>query len=92
MAQNHVVSRPESSCPSAKPSDKKPCNTKSCVIESDRPIIDTANISYVQQNPNEKKVDLKIGMQAVVFAGTQIKIKCPVRRFNRYILIIGNID
>ncbi|CAG2062596.1 unnamed protein product, partial [Timema podura] len=83
MAQNHVVQRPASKCPSTKPPDKKPCNTKSCVLESERPHIAASNTSYVQQNPSKKKVTLKIGGQAVVFWGTQIKIKCPVKRFNR---------
>ncbi|XP_021917210.1 ADAMTS-like protein 1 [Zootermopsis nevadensis] len=83
MAQNHVVLRSMSKCPPSKPADKKPCNTRSCVLESDRPHIATSNHSYVQQNPSKKKVTLKIGGQATVFWGTQIKIKCPVKRFNR---------
>jgi hypothetical protein len=52
-------------------------------MESDRPHIATSNHSYVQQNPSKKKVTLKIGGQATVFWGTQLKIKCPVKRFNR---------
>ncbi|XP_033608182.1 protein madd-4 isoform X5 [Cryptotermes secundus] len=83
MALNHLVLRSASKCPSSKPPDKKPCNTRSCVMESDRPHIATSNHSYVQQNPSKKKVTLKIGGQATVFWGTQIKIKCPVKRFNR---------
>ena len=83
MALNQLVTRSPSKCPASKPADKKPCNTRSCVLESDRPHIATSNHSYVQQNPSKKKVTLKIGGQATVFWGTQIKIKCPVKRFNR---------
>ncbi|KAJ9595135.1 hypothetical protein L9F63_013575, partial [Diploptera punctata] len=83
MAQNHVVLRSASKCPPMKPPDKKPCNTRSCAMESDRPQIAISNHSYVQSNPSKKKVNLKIGGQATVFLGTQIKIKCPVKRFNR---------
>ncbi|XP_049830977.1 protein madd-4-like isoform X2 [Schistocerca gregaria] len=83
MAQNHIVPRPTSQCPTSKPADKKPCNTKACSTHSDRPIIDTENKTFIQKNSNEKKVSLKIGGQAVVFAGVQVKIRCPVRRFNR---------
>ncbi|KAJ8963231.1 hypothetical protein NQ318_018697 [Aromia moschata] len=64
MAQNHSVDRLPSMCPSPKPPETKPCNTKSCIVESDKPHID-------------------VGGAATVFLGTTIKIKCPVKRFNR---------
>ncbi|XP_069688307.1 protein madd-4 [Periplaneta americana] len=83
MAQNHVVPRSPQKCPKQKPPDTRPCNTRPCGMESDKPHIATSNHSYVQQNPAKKKVTLKIGGQATVFYGTQIKIKCPVKRFNR---------
>ncbi|XP_068083512.1 protein madd-4 [Anabrus simplex] len=83
MAQNHIVSRPASKCPPVRPPDKKPCNTKPCAMESDRPHIAVSNTTYKQQSPNKKRVTLKIGGQAVVYVGTQIKIKCPVKKFNR---------
>ncbi|XP_071450701.1 protein madd-4-like isoform X3 [Hetaerina americana] len=81
MAQSHVVSRPDAMCISGKPPEKKPCNTRPCQ-EMELPHIAVTNQSYVQQSP-KKKVTLKIGGSAVVFWGTQIKIKCPVKRFNR---------
>ncbi|XP_054277879.1 protein madd-4-like [Macrosteles quadrilineatus] len=83
MAQNHVVSRPESQCPSVKPQDRRPCNTKQCPSEEQNPTIAVANITYIQHNASKKKVNLKIGGQAQVFYGTQVKIKCPVKKFNR---------
>lgn len=83
MAQNHTVDRPPSMCPSPKPPDKKPCNTKSCVLETDKPQIDVSNSTFIQHDPKKKKISLKIGGAATVFYGTIIKIKCPVKRFNR---------
>lgn len=83
MAQNHTVQRPPSMCPSPKPQDKKPCNTKSCVFDSDRPHIDKSNTTFIQHDPKKKKVTVKIGGAATVFEGTVVKIKCPVKRFNR---------
>ncbi|XP_022920752.1 protein madd-4 isoform X2 [Onthophagus taurus] len=83
MAQNHTVDRPISMCPSPRPSEKKPCNTKSCVLESDKPHIDVSNSTYIQHSVKKKKVFLKIGGAATVFYGTVVKIKCPVKRFNR---------
>ncbi|XP_039277777.1 ADAMTS-like protein 1 isoform X2 [Nilaparvata lugens] len=83
MAQNHVVSRNAASCPANKPQDRRPCNTKPCASEEQYPVIAASNHTYVQQNPNKKKVSVKIGGQAQVFIGTQVKIKCPVKKFNR---------
>ncbi|RZF41389.1 hypothetical protein LSTR_LSTR000103 [Laodelphax striatellus] len=83
MAQNHVVSRNAASCPANKPQDRRPCNTKPCASEEQYPFIAMSNHTYVQQNPNKKKVSVKIGGQAQVFIGTQVKIKCPVKKFNR---------
>lgn len=85
MAQNHIVNRPESQCPTIKPQDRRPCNTKQCAHDDLNPAIAVANVTYTQTNPSKKKVNLKIGGQAQVFYGTQVKIKCPVRRFNRLV-------
>ncbi|BES91442.1 Thrombospondin type 1 domain [Nesidiocoris tenuis] len=83
MAQNHVVSRPESQCPKNKPPDQRPCNTKPCPSEEQRPPIISTNQSYVQSNPIRRKVSLKIGGSAQVFHGSLLKIKCPVKKFDR---------
>lgn len=88
MAQNHIVNRPESQCPTIKPQDRRPCNTKQCAHDDLNPAIAVANVTYVQTNPSKKKVNLKIGGQAQVFYGTQVKIKCPVRRFNRLVVFV----
>lgn len=83
MAQNHIVDRPVAMCPAMKPPEKKPCNTKPCE-ETDRPVIAAAiNQTYVQSSVTKKKVTLKIGGTAQVFLGTQVKIKCPVKRYDR---------
>lgn len=50
---------------------------------SEQPIINSQNITFNQQDPNEK-VDLKIGGTAVIFQGTPvIKIRCPVQNFEK---------
>ncbi|XP_049536816.1 ADAMTS-like protein 1 [Anopheles darlingi] len=83
MAQEHKVERPPSMCPSSKPPDKKPCNTKACAPEDQRPPIAVTNSTFIQHDPKKNKITLKIGGAATVFYGTQVKIKCPVKRFNR---------
>ncbi|XP_045473745.1 protein madd-4 isoform X3 [Harmonia axyridis] len=83
MAQNHTVSRPQNMCPSPKPPEKKPCNTKSCVIETDKPKIFASNNTFIQHNIKQKKISLTVGGAATVFLGTTVKVKCPVKRFDR---------
>ncbi|XP_055908761.1 protein madd-4-like isoform X5 [Eupeodes corollae] len=83
MAQEHKIERPESMCPSAKPADKKPCNVKPCPPEDPKPIISISNSTHIQHDPKKSKITLKVGGAAVVFFGTQVKIKCPVKRYNR---------
>ena len=41
--------------------------------------------SYEQETP-QRRVTLKIGGSAVVFAGTTVQLKCPVRQFDRYVV------
>ncbi|XP_067620933.1 protein madd-4-like isoform X2 [Eurosta solidaginis] len=83
MAQEHKIERPESMCPSAKPPDKKPCNVKPCPLEDPKPVIQVTNTTHIQHDPKKSKITLKVGGAAVVFFGTQVKIKCPVKRYNR---------
>ncbi|XP_023158560.1 ADAMTS-like protein 1 isoform X2 [Ceratitis capitata] len=83
MAQEHKIERPESMCPSAKPPDKKPCNVKPCPLEDPKPVIQVSNTTHIQHDPKKTKITLKVGGAGVVFFGTQVKIKCPVKRYNR---------
>lgn len=83
MAQNHTLDRPTTMCPTQRPIDKKPCNTKSCIVESDKPIIDVSNSTFIQHDSKKNKITLKVGGAATVFVGSTVKIKCPVKRFNR---------
>lgn len=84
MAQDHKVGRVDSLCPGIKPAIQKLCNTKPCPPEDDRPTI-SANDGgkYIQHDPSQKKISLKVGGAAQVFYGVQVKIKCPVKKYNR---------
>lgn len=83
MAQDHKVGRLDSMCPGLKPPDRKVCNSKACAPEDDNPTISISESKYIQHDPNMKKISLKVGGAATIFYGTQVKIKCPVKKFNR---------
>ncbi|KAJ0171985.1 hypothetical protein K1T71_012748 [Dendrolimus kikuchii] len=83
MAQSHVVERPPSLCSSPRPASTKSCNTRPCLLDTASPEISLANSSYIQHDPKKKKVTVKVGGSATIFYGTQVKIKCPVKGYNR---------
>ncbi|XP_026315930.1 ADAMTS-like protein 1, partial [Hyposmocoma kahamanoa] len=83
MAQSHVVERPASLCSSPRPAGTKSCNSRPCLLDTSSPEISLANSSYIQHDPKKKKVTVKVGGSATIFYGTQVKIKCPVKGYNR---------
>ncbi|GBP79725.1 Protein madd-4 [Eumeta japonica] len=83
MAQSHVVERPAALCNGPRPATTKTCNTRPCLLDTAAPEIGLANSSYIQHDPKKKKVTVKVGGSATIFYGTQVKIKCPVKGYNR---------
>ncbi|KAH9635716.1 hypothetical protein HF086_011106 [Spodoptera exigua] len=77
--ESHVVERPASLCSSPRPAATKSCNSRPCLLDTASPEISLANSSYIQHDPKKKKV----GGSATIFYGTQVKIKCPVKGYNR---------
>ncbi|KAE8751962.1 hypothetical protein FOCC_FOCC001439, partial [Frankliniella occidentalis] len=86
MAQNHVVARPASMCPEhLKPQERRPCNSKPCGPDDHRPAIAANDNTFAYEaKPNQKQVSVKVGGSASIFLGTRLKIRCPVKRFNRF--------
>lgn len=85
MAQGRHQIHEDRKCTAQKPASEKPCNTRAChdMDAGSLPIISSQNTTYNQTDLNAK-VDLKIGGIAKVFQGTpSIKIRCPVRKFNK---------
>ena len=60
-------------------------------MEDRKPII-KANVNqvYEQTSLNQHTVRLKIGGQATVFKGTKLKIRCPVKKFDRQYYFLGD--
>ncbi|XP_037781320.1 protein madd-4-like isoform X3 [Penaeus monodon] len=86
MALGSVVTRSDSECPQRKPPTLRKCNRRACQGErddSDRPIIYAQNYQNYNQSKYMRKVTLKVGGRAKVFRGVMVKVKCPVRRFDR---------
>ena len=96
LALGELANKPDRDCPPGKPEFKKSCNQQPCPFDisntqsgereepAKRPLI-KANVNqiYEQTNLNQHTVRLKIGGQATVFKGTKLKIRCPVKKFDR---------
>ena len=72
-----------------------PTTTTSSVATPDLPKIQWTHQNFVQQS-QKKKVTLKVGGKATVFKGTQVKIRCPVKHYDKYVAIsltlhLGNV-
>lgn len=65
MAQEHTVERRPELCPSIKPQTRKPCNTKPCAPEDQRPPISASNSTYIQHDPKKTKVLLYIALTKI---------------------------
>ena len=97
LALGELANKPDRDCPFDKPEFKKSCNHQPCPFDnnvvvvqsssssnSQRPLI-KANVNqiYEQTHLGQHTVRLKIGGQATVFKGTKLKIRCPVKKFDR---------
>ena len=43
------------------------------------------NQNYIQRSWKAKTVKLKVGGRATIYEDTKIKIRCPVKKFKRYV-------
>ncbi|XP_037082113.1 uncharacterized protein LOC119102763 [Pollicipes pollicipes] len=78
MADGSVVDKGPSMCTASRPADHRSCNSRRC----HGPQIITSNQSY-EQETIQRRVTLKIGGTASVFKGTTVRLKCPVKQFDR---------
>ncbi|XP_054716733.1 protein madd-4-like [Uloborus diversus] len=81
MAFGQVLEFAPSDCAKIRqPKIRKPCNAKPC--PTDESAAPRGGGTYVQQHP-QRRVFLKVGGTAVVFAETNLKIRCPSRNHNK---------
>ncbi|XP_068204761.1 ADAMTS-like protein 1 [Palaemon carinicauda] len=86
MALGQLEERPSRECPFRRPRDRRKCNQRPCqggVVGTEKSIIRSQTHQDYVQSKFMKKLTLKIGGKATVFRGMRLKVKCPVRRFDR---------
>lgn len=83
LAYGIVLKQPPSRCPKRRPKTNKPCNKKACdTYAPGKSDIYVSQNMYFQKQP-QAKVSLKVGGRAIVFKGTNVKIRCPSRKGNK---------
>ena len=99
LALGEVANRPDRECPRPRPPKEKTCHLRACASydyerndvatskrttasSSQQPVI-KANTGQNYVQGHEKSVRLKVGGRAVIFEGSKVKVRCPVKRFDR---------
>ncbi|XP_069958102.1 protein madd-4-like isoform X9 [Cherax quadricarinatus] len=86
LANGRIEERPNRECPHRQPRSFRKCNQRGCQGERKEPknsiIKSQVHQNYVQSK-FMKRLTLKVGGTATVFRGVKVKVKCPVRRFDR---------
>nr|XP_045583588.1 protein madd-4-like isoform X3 [Procambarus clarkii] len=86
LANGRIEERPSRECPHRQPRSLRKCNQRACQSEKQEPrnsiIKAQVHQNYIQSK-FMKRLTLKVGGKAAVFRGVKVKVKCPVRRFDR---------
>lgn len=75
---------PDRICEGPKPPNSRPCNTLPCnehKKSNSEMVLSVDHQIYNQVDATETEVSLRIGGRASIFAGTRVRIKCPVKNF-----------
>ena len=83
LALGQLIDKPESLCQGLKPEIEEVCNTNVCPIVREPKIRANSDQEYIQKDPNQTVVKLKVGGKATVFEGATLKIRCPVKRYDK---------
>ncbi|XP_050432686.1 ADAMTS-like protein 1 isoform X2 [Adelges cooleyi] len=79
IAHGHIINQPDSECTGDKPPDSKLCNPNACSAVHEAIMVSDVAQKYEQGSP-EEDVTLKVGGEATVYRGVEMKMRCPVKR------------
>ncbi|XP_050540146.1 ADAMTS-like protein 1 isoform X3 [Daktulosphaira vitifoliae] len=82
IAQGHIINKPDTDCVGDKPLDSRLCNPNACNTEEEAVMVSDVAQKYEQGSP-EEDVILKVGGEATIYRGVEIKMRCPVKRYDR---------
>ena len=83
LSLGQLIDKPETMCDISKPHSEEKCNESACKYVSDPKIRTKDDQNFVQSDPYQGAVKLKVGGSATVYQGTTVKISCPVRHYDK---------
>ena len=83
LSLGQLIDKPESVCDGAKPHSEESCNQDQCKFVDNPKIRSKSLQNFVQSDPYQGAIKLKVGGVATVYAGTTLKISCPVRHYDK---------
>ena len=85
LSLGQMVDRPDTACVSSlvRPGVEEECNTQECKYVSNPKIKAKDSQKFLQSDPAQTAVKLKVGGEATVYEGTTVKISCPVRHYDK---------
>ena len=78
-----MIDKPEAQCQGTKPEMEETCNNNQCQYVNNPKIKANTEQDYVQSDPYQKAVKLKVGGRATVYIGTTVKVRCPVKQYDK---------
>ena len=83
LSLGQLIDKPEDQCHSAKPEMEEVCKNKECKYVTNPKIKANTEQAYIQSDPYQKTVKLKVGGKATVYVGTTVKVRCPVKHYDK---------
>ena len=84
LSLGQLIDKAETSCSAGvKPGAEEDCSPEPCKYVANPKIRAKQDQRFVQSDPKQTAVKLKVGGTASVYAGTTIKISCPVRHYDK---------
>jgi len=83
LSLGQLIDKPEAQCQGTKPEMEEICNNNQCQYVNNPKIKANTEQQYVQSDPYQKAVKLKVGGRATVYIGTTVKVRCPVKQYDK---------
>ena len=83
LSLGQLIDKPEVLCEGSKPEMEETCNIKKCQYVNNPKIKANTEQAYTQKDPYQKAVKLKVGGKATVYIGTTVKVRCPVKHYDK---------
>jgi len=78
-----MIDKAEVLCAGQRPHNEEQCNLEACVYSDNPEIKANLDQDYIQTDPYLKVVKLKVGGRATVYVGTTLKVRCPVKQYDK---------